>query len=375
MIEIDSLKELKLEIKQTGKLWQVAIHSMDLRKVKEDLLDIEVEDCLFLGCDMDIDILRHLQAENYVFPELDVPYKVFFNDLYSKEVLYSGFDRDKPKTYYRTLDHVIYSHYLHTGKETALTIKESLARRLHDHSITDALTDFIDQFEEREVVAIMGGHSLPRTDKNFKKVVLLSKQLAEQGFLMISGGGPGAMEATHVGVWFAGRPIEDVEQALAILATAPDYQNKRWLRTAFEVIEKYPRDRSYESIGIPTWLYGHEPPTPFASKIAKYFANSVREEGLLALAKGGVIYAPGSAGTMQEVFQDAAQNHYKSFGIASPMIFLDKNYWTETMPVYPMLKTLAKKGRYANLLLSKTDSIKDVVKRLKAFRKGGKPTS
>jgi len=58
----------------------------------------------------------------------------------------------------------------------------------------------------------------------------------------------------------------------------------------------------------------------------------------------------------------------KPFGIASPMIFLDKKYWTETMPVYPLLKTLSKKGRYANLLLSKTDSIKDVVKKLEAFR-------
>ena len=41
--------------------------------------------------------------------------------------------------------------------------------------------------------------------------------------------------------------------------------------------------------------------------------------GLLAIAKHGVIYAPGSAGTIQEIFQDAAQNHYSSFGPPSPM--------------------------------------------------------
>jgi predicted Rossmann-fold nucleotide-binding protein len=65
-------------------------------------------------------------------------------------------------------------------------------------------------------------------------------------------------------------------------------------------------------------------PTPFATHIAKYFANSVREEGLLAIAKGGVIFTPGSAGTMQEIFQDLAQNHYQSFGVSSPMVFMDK---------------------------------------------------
>jgi hypothetical protein len=29
---------------------------------------------------------------------------------------------------------------------------------------------------------------------------------------------------------------------------------------------------------------------------AKYFANSVREDGLLTVATGGVVYTPGSAG-------------------------------------------------------------------------------
>ncbi len=105
-----------------------------------------------------------------------------------------------------------------------------------------------------------------------------------------------------------------------------------------------------QDIGIPTWLYGHEPPTPFASQIAKYFANSVREEGLLALAKGGVIYAPGSAGTFQEIFQDATQNHYKSYLIASPMIFLNSYFWGIDKPVYPLLKQLAVGYEYADMI-------------------------
>ena len=84
----------------------------------------------------------------------------------------------------------------------------------------------------------------------------------------------------------------------------------------------------HPSLGIPTWLYGHEPPNAFATAIAKYFANSVREDGLLAIAKAGVIYSPGSAGTIQEIFQDACQNHYITQGVASPMVFLGSAYWT-----------------------------------------------
>ena len=83
------------------------------------------------------------------------------------------------------------------------------------------------------------------------------------------------------------------------------------------------------SLGIPTWLYGHEPSTPFATHIAKLFENSIREDSILTLAFGGIIYAPGSAGTVQEIFQEAVQNHYLSFGVSSPMIFLGSKYWND----------------------------------------------
>ena len=121
------------------------------------------------------------------------------------------------------------------------------------------------------------------------------------------------------------------------------------------------------SLGIPTWLYGHEPPTCFASNIAKYFANSVREEGLLAIATSGVVFTPGSAGTIQEIFQDATQNHYSSFGIVSPMIFLGEDYWRSTKPVFPLLANLAAGHQYSSLLAI-TDEIEEVVERLEAFR-------
>jgi predicted Rossmann-fold nucleotide-binding protein len=187
--------------------------------------------------------------------------------------------------------------------------------------------------------------------------------------LATSGGGPGAMEATHLGAWFAERTDDELEDAIKMLGVAPLYKPQHeWLDAAFQVVEKYPvaSEEKCMSLGIPTWLYGHEPPSCFALRIAKYFANSVREEGLLAIATGGVVFAPGSAGTIQEIFQDAAQNHYKSFGIASPMVFLGKEYWEIEKPVYPLITQLAAGLEYASLL-SITDDVPDVVSRICHF--------
>ena len=183
---------------------------------------------------------------------------------------------------------------------------------------------------------------------------------------MVSGGGPGAMEATHLGAWLAGRTTEEVDNAISILSAAPSYEDTLWLDTAMRVRTLYPSG-NYNSLGVPTWLYGHEPATPFATHIAKYFENAIREDGILTIAKGGIIYSPGSAGTMQEIFQDAVQNHYLSFGYASPMIFLGAEYWTREMPVYPMLQHLATKGKYRNLLLSLTDEEQEIVETIKKF--------
>jgi predicted Rossmann-fold nucleotide-binding protein len=109
-------------------------------------------------------------------------------------------------------------------------------------------------------------------------------------------------------------------------------------------------DHGGESLAVPTWFYGHEPTNQFATHVAKYFANSIREDGLLALATRGVVFAPGAAGTTQEVFQDATQNHYGLFGTISPMVFLDRRYWRETLPAEPLLRRLAADRPYAALI-------------------------
>ena len=120
------------------------------------------------------------------------------------------------------------------------------------------------------------------------------------------------------------------------------------------------------SVGIPTWLYGHEPPAPFATHFAKYFANSVREDGLLTIAEHGVIFAPGGAGTTQEIFQDATQNHYGTVGVISPMILYGTRHWTQKRPVWPLLQHVASGRKYGELL-ALTDDTDEIVRRIRAY--------
>ena len=296
-----------------------------------------------------------------------VPFNINRTSLYTADELYAGYNPQNEATFETCYDTKVYRHFIATGKQ-AQTAEESLARALHDNGIHVALNEFFQKYNSRLCLGIMGGHALLRTDPMYKKVVLLSKRLTEQGFIMLSGGGPGAMEATHLGAWLAGRTEQDVDAAVEILKAAPSFNDKGWLATSFEVMKRYPRVGDYVSLGIPTYLYGHEPSAPFATHIAKFFENSIREDLILTVAFGGIIYTPGSAGTMQEIFQDAVQNHYLSFGYASPMIFLGTEFWTKELPVYPFLEELVALGKYKNLQLTLTDDFDVIVDELVKFK-------
>ncbi len=294
----------------------------------------------------------------------EVPFNVTPPGLYCASSLYGEMMKDcQCKCCY---DMEVYQHFLSKGKHTDDEM-EMLARALHDFAIGHYLDEFLNGYDPRQVVGVMGGHGVLRTSAEYRQVVELSKELTERETLMVTGGGPGVMEATHLGAWMAGRPMAEVDEALKILSEAPGFKDEGWLQTAFEVIRRYPQER-YHSLGIPTWLYGHEPSAAFATDIAKYFDNSIRENTILTVAFGGIVFTPGSAGTMQEVFQEAVQNHYLSFGYASPMVFLGRKFWTEDIPVYPFLEQMMQEGRYKNLQLKLTDSSHEVVEELLRFR-------
>jgi len=195
----------------------------------------------------------------------------------------------------------------------------------------------------------MGGHSMLRTDAAFRVVAQLGRSMAREGWHVATGGGPGAMEAANLGAWLAPHGDEALTQALDLLAVETDFHHAdAYLGAGKRVLEAFPAGT--DSLAVPTWFYGHEPTNQFATHVAKYFANSIREDGLLAIATRGVVFSPGAAGTTQEVFQDATQNHYDVFGVVSPMVFLDSTFWNDTLPAEPLLRTLAADRPYAAMI-------------------------
>lgn len=374
MFELDSISRLETFIKNSElkSIENIAFQGLDLTAYEIHFKESEITNCFFLGCIM-TDAFRDslLKYRNIIFPEIDLPFKKFRNELYDPASLYNGFEVSNPISFKKTLDYKIYDHYVRNGKNQPNSILEALSRRIHDHSISDALEEFIlhEWREAFKIVAFVGSHKLKRDEQSFFKLAKLGKLLSEKGYLVVTGGGPGVMEAPLLGAWFRNKSMEDLESAISILSQAPSHKNEFWLNKAFDVRQRFPKEEDTTSLSIPTWTYGHEPSTPFAVKIAKYFENSLREEGLLAIAKGGVIIAPGGGGTILEIFQEIAQNHNLLYDVASPMIFWGEEYWTNDRPIYPLVKNLSSQNKFRNLNLTLTDSQAEVFRILDAFQK------
>src|SRR5215213_1087215 len=123
-----------------------------------------------------------------------------------------------------TLDARIERHVLDHGFRSPAAA-EALAQRLHDHSIDVALSELLCRDPTTRVVGIMGGATTPRTDPWYRRVAELARLLTRSGYLVASGGGPGTMEAANLGAFLAPREDVALDEALAMLARVPTYED------------------------------------------------------------------------------------------------------------------------------------------------------
>ncbi len=398
-LEVRNLDDLHSFLRLPERDWsKITLLGLDLRSpgLDDALLTEDLDQrTAFLGCRMSLALTRKLISLGALVmpgrPGLD--FNPFRTVLYDADELLRGYRAKDPATYLQTSDWTCYLAAMDNQskrKRQDLSIDDAVFFRLHDLAIEEALDEYLKPFggkpgSMKRVVGIMGGHDRERLEKSkdghgnptasdapYMQVALLAWKLARAGFTVATGGGPGAMEASNLGAWFATRGEDDLRVAVRMLERvprvkpvapgSPDWNSGDWLAPAFEVMERFPReaaDPRTESVGVPTWFYGHEPPNPFASHIAKFFENSIREEGVLAIATHGVIFAEGNAGTVQEIFQDACQNYYATHGAAAPMILLGSRYWNRNAEgesgrgaksVWPLLKQLGEEKGFSHLL-------------------------
>ncbi len=340
----------------------------------------------FLGCRLQPGDEADLRARGAVFfPRFgELPYEPYRARLYDTAELLAGYDG---QSFDRATDQKIY-----LGFRKDRTIVDSLAQALHDHHMEDALGNFVDRevsrHSPRGIVGIMGGHAIHRSEPSYQEIARLAHRLTREGFLVLTGGGPGAMEAANLGAFLVAHDVAEVDNACAILAPQANFHaSGPYHAVAQEVIRRFApeearewgftpsgespaanRSRAGWSLAIPTWVYGHEPTNLFASHVAKMFQNSVREAGLVRIATAGLVFAPGKAGTLQEIFTDTVENYYATRPEdRSPMAFWPRAYWTDTVPAIECLRRLAEAGGGNRFIrrVQAFDAIEDIVGFLK----------
>ncbi|WP_327370130.1 LOG family protein [Streptomyces sp. NBC_01217] len=350
--EIESLAEFDAAV-ASGGLAGHRIQSVDLTDRGAALRSTDTAGAVFLGCRMAPEAAAQARADGaFVFPPVPgLPFDPYRGLLYSPDALYEGL---ADGGYAATPDARAYRWFQETraGGDTFA----SMLRALHDDAVSDALDE---QLTGARVVGVMGGHATARGSAPYAAAARLGRTLARSGLTVATGGGPGAMEAANLGAYAAPYSDPMLDQACELLAAAPSFTPSvtDWALTAFAVRERWPGGGG--SVSIPTWFYGHEPPNPFADHIAKYFANALREDGLLTRSGAGVIFLPGAAGTVQEVFGNATPNYYSSRGRPTPMVLVGRAHWTRELPAWPLLRALAD-GRPMESRIALVDTVDEV---------------
>nr|WP_308288030.1 Rossmann fold nucleotide-binding protein [Streptomyces corallincola] len=355
--EIESLAEFDRVVAAHGSLARYRVQAVDLTDRTAELLALDTEGAVFLGCPMAPEASARVRASGaLVFPPVPgLPFDPYRGFVHTPDELFASL----ADGYDATPDARAYAWFRRTRSDG--DVFASMLRAVHDESVSDALDELL---AGQPVVGVMGGHAMERGTDAYAGAARLGRELARSGFTVATGGGPGAMEAANLGAYAAPYGDAMLEDALRTLGKTPSFRPSvtDWARAAFEVRARFPEGGP--SVGIPTWFYGHEPPNAFAAHIAKYFANATREDGLLARSTAGVVFLPGAAGTVQEVFDNATPNYYGSRGGPTPMVLVDEEHWTRTLPVWPLLQALAR-GREMESRIALVDRIEQAPAALK----------
>ncbi|ADR19761.1 TIGR00730 family Rossman fold protein [Calditerrivibrio nitroreducens] len=151
------------------------------------------------------------------------------------------------------------------------------------------LSEFVEGFENlskiEPAVSIFGSARIKEDHPDYKKARKLGQILAREGITVLTGGGPGIMEAANRGASEAGGM----------------------------------------SVGLNIELPFEQKPNPYAKKVITFNYFFVRKVMLVKYAKAFVIF-PGGFGTMDEFFEALTLIQTKKI-LPFPLILVDAKFW------------------------------------------------
>lgn len=219
-----------------------------------------------------------------------------------------------------------------------MNIKEGLSSSLEDVKGDEAwrmfriLSEFTEGFDKLSdldfAVTIFGSSRFDENDKYYKKTVDLSRALAKEGFPIISGGGPGIMEAANQG--------------------------------AFK--------ENQVSVGLNIELPEEQQPNPYQS-VALNFRYFFARKVMFVKYSLGYVCMPGGFGTMDELFEALTLMQTNRI-YPMPLILFGSEFWQGLVDW--MKQTLLTFKTVSDIdfeLIKITDDIDEVVEIMSAHRK------
>ncbi len=212
-------------------------------------------------------------------------------------------------------------------------------RRKTDHELTKMedpwrvfriMAEFVEGFDEMskvgDGVSIFGSARTKKTDRFFKLAEQTASLLVKEGFAVITGGGPGIMEAGNKGA----------------------------------------SEADGESVGLNIDLPFEQKANPYVKTLINFHYFFCRKVMFVKYAKAFVIF-PGGFGTMDELFESLTLIQTQRIA-RFPVVLVGKEYWKGLLDWLRNTMAAEKNIDLADLDMFKVvDTAEDVVKEIKDF--------